>query len=115
MQLQTAFSNTQRSALEALRQELTAAMHRPVTAEYGSTDCGQLWASMCTEDAEKVPTAFVSIVIGAGIDGEAAVLARDGWPVREGITFSAALRSARSVGVRGVRRRARVHQSAEVA
>lgn len=106
MQMQTAFTNAQRSAIEALRQDLAGAKRRPVTTEYGSTDGGQHWASLCTEDAEKVPTVLLSVVIGAGVDGEAAVLARDGSPVREGITFAAALRSARRVGMRGVPRRA---------
>lgn len=115
MQLHAAFSATQRAAIEALREDLTRDMHRVVTTEYGSTDEGQHWAALCAEDAEKVPTAFVSIMVGTGITGEAAVISRDGWPVREGVSFSAALRSARSVGIRGVRRNARDHKRAEVA
>ena len=101
MQLQAAFSVTQRAAIESLREDLTRTMHRSVTTEYGSTDGGQHWAALCTEDAERVPTAFVSIVVGSGVPGEATVVSRDGWPVREGVSFSAALRSARRVGIRG--------------
>lgn len=104
MQLQTAFTTTQRAGIEALRADMTAALRRPVTTEYDTTDDGQHWAALCTEDRQGVPTALVSILIGAGIPGEAAVMARDGSPVREGVTFAAALRSARSVGMRGARR-----------
>lgn len=101
MQLQTAFSATQRAAIEALREDLTRSMHRVVTTEYGSTDDGQHWAALCTEDAKRVPTAFVSIVVGTGVPGETAVVSRDGRPVCEGVSFSAALRSARRLGIRG--------------
>lgn len=114
MQTQTAFTNTQRSAIEALSQDLAGAKRRTVTTEYGTTDGGQHWASLCTEDAKQVPTAFVSIVVGAGVDGEASVLARDGSPVRERVTFADALRLARRVGVRGVPRRTGGHTEVEV-
>jgi len=112
MQLQTAFTETQRANVEALRADLVASLRRPVTTEYGQTDSDQFWAALCVEDRHGVPTALVSILIGAGVQGEAAVLARDGSPVREGITFSAALRSARSVGMRGVRRGTRAPKAA---
>jgi len=111
MQLQTAFTTTQRAGIETLRAGMAAALQRPVTTEYDTTEDGQHWAALCAEDRHGVPTALVSILVGAGISGEAAVMARDGSPVREGVTFSAALRSARSVGMRGVRRGAQAQKA----
>ena len=114
MQLQSAFTPTQRADIDALRVELTAALRRLVTIEYGATDCGQQWAALCLEVRHGVSIAFVSILVGAGIAGEAAVMARDGSSVRDGVTFSAALRPARGVGMRGVRRGTRASKPAEV-
>lgn len=114
MQTQPAFTDSQRAEIEALRVDLTVALRRPITTEYGEADNGQHWAALCAEDRRGVPTALVSILVGAGISGEAAVMARDGSPVRDGVTFSAALRSARSVGMRGGRRGTRASKPAEV-
>lgn len=112
MQMQLAFTNSQRAEVEALRVDLTAALQRHITTEYGEADHGQHWAALCAEDRYGVPTALVSILVGAGISGEADVMARDGSPVRKGVTFSAALCSARRVGMRGARRGTRALKAA---
>jgi hypothetical protein len=104
MTTQFNFPAAQRANVEALREQMATALKRPVTTEYGSTDCGQHWAALCTEDSRSVPTALVSIVIGAGVPGEASVLSRDGLPLREGVTFPAALEAARNVCMRSARR-----------
>lgn len=112
MQLQLAFTTTQRADIEALRADLTTALQRSVTTEYDVTNCGQHWVALCAEDRQGAPAVLVSILIGAGISGEADVMARDGSPVRKGVTFSAALRSARRVGMRGARRGTRALKAA---
>ncbi len=97
MTAQFNFTVPHRASIEALSKQLTTTLQRPVTTEYGSTDCGQHWAALCTEDSHSVPTAIVTLVIGAGVPGEATVLSRDGVPLREGVTFPAALNTARGV------------------
>ncbi len=104
-QLHPDFPETQRPSIEALRNELAVAFQRPVTTEYGSTDEGQHWAAICTEDAYAVPTALVSILTGAGVPGEATVLARNGAAIREGVSFPAALKVARSACMKFAPRR----------
>ncbi|MET3494385.1 hypothetical protein [Variovorax boronicumulans] len=104
MTSQFRFPAAQRSSVESLREQMATALQRPVTTEYGSTDCGQHWAALCVEDSRAVPTTLVSIVIGAGVPGEASVLSRDGLPLREGVAFPDALAAARTVCLRSARR-----------
>lgn len=104
MHMNSHFPASQRDSVEALREQMTTALRRSVTTEYGSTDDGQHWAALCTEDAHAIPTALVSIVVGAGVPGEATVLARNGFPLREGVTFPEALKTARSVCMKTARR-----------
>mgnify|MGYP003580991434 CR=1 FL=1 len=75
----TAFTNAQQTQIEALRADLTRRIQRTVTVEYGEDDHGGLWAALNVETLPSGtwgrPGTLVSILAGAGVNGEAAVVA----------------------------------------
>lgn len=101
------FTATQQAAIEGLRLDLVKRTHAVVSTEYGQTDCGQSWAALCVdslpEGFQGTPGALVSILVGTGVSGPAAVMAADGSPLADGIEFSQAVNTARSAGAREFR------------
>lgn len=102
----TLFTDAQRSAIEALRMDLTRRTQRTVMTEYGSTDCGQHWAALTVDSlpagAWGVPGPLVSLLVGTGISG-AAAMAADGSPLADDVDFAEAVKAARFAGVREYR------------
>lgn len=105
MNLPSHFTASELAAIEALRATIEAAKRRPVYTEVGSTDCGQHWVALCAEDRNQIAAPLLTIVTGVGVAGKAAVLDRHGFPVREGVSFKAAMGSAHKLGMRGTYRR----------
>lgn len=107
MSAPNAFTATQRTQIEALRRDLVQRTHRPMATEYGDTDDGQHWVSFEVEtlpdDAPGDPGVVVSILIGAGIPGDAAVMARDSSSVSHGVEFPEAIKAARFAAMRAYR------------
>ena len=97
--LNTIFTTAQQDGINALRLDLTRRVRRSVTAEYGSTDCGQQWAALVVIDLPTKsfgrPGPLVSLLTGTGIGGEAAVMGADGGTVLSGVSFPEALQAAR--------------------
>jgi hypothetical protein len=100
------FTPVQQAAIEALRRDLTQRTQRTVTAEYGSTDCGQHWAALCVDSLPEgswgVPGPLVSVLVGTGISG-AATMGADGSALADGVDFNEAVKTARLAGVREYR------------
>lgn len=78
----TTFTKTHRATIEALRVALTTRISRKVSAEFGTTDCGQNWAALVVRRLPKgscgSPGPLVSVLAGNGVQGVAAFMAADG-------------------------------------
>ncbi|MEJ8822218.1 hypothetical protein WKW80_09220 [Variovorax humicola] len=95
-----AFTADQRNHIEALRRNLTQRTQRLITTEYGAADCGQQWAALCVDESADT---LVSILVGPGVPGDAAVMAPDGAAVAPGSEFPEAIKAARFTAMRGWR------------
>lgn len=105
------FTADQRSHIEALRADLARRIQRAVTVEYGEDDHGGLWAALNVETlpagALGEPGMLVSILAGAGVHGEAAVMAADSSTIANGVSMQEATKAATFAGVRAYRQQAR--------
>jgi hypothetical protein len=103
----TAFTNAQQTQIEALRADLTRRIQRTVTVEYGEDDHGGLWAALNVETLPSGtwgrPGTLVSILAGAGVNGEATVVAADFSTVTSGVSMLEATKAATFAGVRAYR------------
>ncbi|MDM0073986.1 hypothetical protein QTH90_06305 [Variovorax sp. J2P1-59] len=101
------FTATQRNQIETLRRDLVQRTHRPITTQYGVTDDGQHWAALGIETlpdgAAGEPGVVVSILTGAGIPGDAAVMASDSSSIAHGVEFPEAIKAARFAAMRAYR------------
>ena len=101
--LSTLFTTEQQTSIEALCLHLTRRVRHPVTAEYGSTECGQHWAALGVDELPMGsfgrPGPLVSILTGAGVDGVAAVMALDGSAVEGGSGFAEVLQAAQGAAM----------------
>ena len=75
-----------------------------MTADYG-TDEGQHWAALCVESLPLGslghPGPLVSILAGAGVAGNAAVMGADGAAIGTAGGFAEAIETARDAGMPG--------------
>ena len=96
------FTTTQRAGIEVLCHDLGQRINQAVTAEYG-TDEGQHWAALCVESLPLgsfgQPGPLVSILAGAGVAGDAAVMGCDGSAVGTARDFADAIETARDAGI----------------
>lgn len=103
----TKFTDTQRAAIEALREALSASTAARVVVEYDSTDCDQHWAALCVEELPAGswgdPGPLVSVLTGNGVPGGVAVISAAGVRLFEGGEFGEAIKAARFAGVREYR------------
>lgn len=103
----TAFTPAQQNQIESLRAALTRRIQRAVTLEYGEDDHGGLWAALNVETLPQGsfgrPGALVSILAGAGVHGEAAVMAADSSTITNGVSMQEATKAATLAGVREYR------------
>lgn len=101
------FTLNEQAAIEGLRLDLTQRTHATLVTEYGQTDCGQSWAALCVDGFPKGiegPTGpLVSILVGSGVLGTAALMAADGSSMAADLQFPDALKFARIAGIREFR------------
>jgi len=102
MTITSTFTTTQRADIEALRNDLSQCINQAVTADYG-TDEGQHCAVLCVESlplgSSGYPGPLVSILAGAGVAGDAAVVGSDGSAVGTAGDFADAIETARDAGM----------------
>jgi hypothetical protein len=100
------FTDIQLEAINVLRTNLCRRTLGAVTVDYGD-DEGQHWAALGLESlpvgAFGEPGTLVSILTGAGVRGEAAVMGADGSAIGEGGDFSEMLKVACFAGMRTYR------------
>ena len=105
-----AFTPDQQSQIEALRATIARRIQRTVTLDFGEDDHGGLWAALGVETLPYgswgQPGMLVSILAGAGVDGEAAVVAADFSTIANGVSMQEAAKAATFAGVRAYREKA---------
>ena len=96
------FTTTQRAGIEALCRDLSQHTQQEVTPEYG-TDEGQHWAALGVASLPLGsfghPGPLVSILAGAGVAGDAAVMGSDGSAVGTAGDFADAIETARDARI----------------
>jgi hypothetical protein len=104
MQAASAFSPAAQAFIADLCKDLTQRLKRPVSADYGQTECGEVHdVALCLESLPAGswghPGPLASILAGPGIPGGFVVLDAQGIPTVEGVPLEAAVQAAKSQAV----------------